>query len=196
MKEAKLLKYLDNIDISLQEIVIKNGRLSDKRKMSEIAKYYNIPESELFEKIEDEDSYKLIKSKKVGDRTKLSDIFSKYLWTKNLIVSQYANLTTKDVYLHPAKKDFENIDLNNEESWKAYETEEHIRSTTFTKRMNIPGASMTIYGRGRNGISSEIKVAVMDDPSAETFNYAGETHNQDVSDGGGHTNPFFNELLV
>ena len=196
MKEAKLLKYLDNIDISLGEIVIKNGRLSDKRKMSEIAKYYNIPESELFEKVEDEDLYKLIKSKKVGDKTKLSDIFSKYLWTKNLIVSQYANLTTKDVYLHPAKKDFENIDLNNEESWKAYETEENMRSTTFTKRMNIPGASMTIYGRGRNGISSEIKVAVMDDPSAETFNYAGETHNQDVSDGGGHTNPFFNELLV
>ena len=62
--------------------------------------------------------------------------------------------------------------------------------------MNIPGASMTIYGRGRNGISSEIKVAVMDDPSAETFNYAGETHSQDVSDGGGHTNPFFNELLI
>ena len=79
MKEAKLLKYLDNIDISLEEIVIKNGRLSDKRKMSEIAKYYNIPESELFEKIEGEDLYKLIKSKKVGDKTKLSDIFSKYL---------------------------------------------------------------------------------------------------------------------
>jgi len=97
--------------------------------------------------------------------------------------------------MHPAKVAFKETAKGSSEWWNAYDVEDNNRSTAFTKRMNIPGASMTIYGRGTHGIGSKVKVAIMSDPTAQTFDTTGNTYSQDVSDGGGHTNAFFNELL-
>jgi hypothetical protein len=112
------------------------------------------------------------------------------------MISQYANLTVKDTFLHPIKQAFKEIDPSQEGWLDTYHKEETIRSTVFTKRMNMPGASMTIYNRGRNGISDNIKVALLDKPEIEAFNTTGEVKNLDTSDGGGHSSPFFNELTI
>ena len=127
---------------------------------------------------------------------KLTEIAKKFLWSKNLVVSQYMNTTVKDTFLHPAKKGFVAIDFSNlTEAFKTLEIEEDKRATTFTKRMNVPGASIAIYGKNKEGILLSTKFAIFTDPTAAVFNPNGESKNQDVYDGGAFSNPFFNELL-
>lgn len=128
---------------------------------------------------------------------KLTEIAKLFLWSKNLVVSQYMNTTVKDTFLHPAKTSFVEIDFNNlEEAFKILESEEDKRATTFTKRMNVPGASIAIYGKGPEGILLSAKLAIFSDPNENVFNPNGNhPKGQDVYDGGSFTNPFFNELL-
>lgn len=190
-KEQKLLSFYDSkINISLDQIILKNDFIKEENKIKELTKYFNISEEELLTE------GKFIKHTDTNGN--LSELLSRFLWSRNLIISQYANLTTKDVFFHPAKTKIPNLNVasKSEEDWNNYFTEENNRSIAFTKRMNIPGASMTIYGKGRYGIPQNIKVAAIEDPKAKTFNFTGSDHKQDVNDGGGKTNPFFNELLV
>lgn len=131
----------------------------------------------------------------------LSEIAKKYLWTRNLIINEYANITTKGVYLHPSK----NIILKTDPktglptySDELYDSEENERATTFTKRMVISGATMNVYGKSASGILPKIKVAVLGELSSPVYgpteqNSPGKTKEkeQDVFDGGCFSNPFF-----
>lgn len=155
--------------------------------------------------MEDEDTfYEFSKGNTIQSRIKLydegtgniSELMGRYLWGRNLMISQYANLTTKDTFLHPIKQNFTEIDPSKEGWLNQYNKEETIRSTIFTKRMNMPGASMIVYNRGVNGISDNIKVAILDKADVEAFNTTGEVKGLDTSDGGGHSSPFFNELTT
>jgi hypothetical protein len=49
-----------------------------------------------------------------ADGTELSELGRKYMWSRNLILSQYENLSTKGAYIHPFKKSF--IEINTKES--------------------------------------------------------------------------------
>lgn len=135
---------------------------------------------------------------KLYNNGNLTEIAKRFLWSKNLVTSQYANTTVKDVFLHPAKGvKFEAIDLKNDfdNGINKYIEEEDKRAIAFTKRMNVPGASISIYGKGKEGINLSMKIAAMTDPGGEVFNYIGDSQGQDVFDGGTIMNPFMNELI-
>jgi hypothetical protein len=57
--------------------------------------------------------------------------------------------------------------------------------------MNMPGASMSIYGKGPNGISLEIKIAALDKPKVEVYNLTGDSQKIDTMDGGAFVSPIF-----
>jgi hypothetical protein len=50
-----------------------------------------------------------------------------------------------------------------------------------------------MYGKGSNGISLEIKVAVVDKPKVEVYNPTGDSQKIDTMDGGAPVSPFFAE---
>ena len=128
---------------------------------------------------------------------KLSEIGKQFLWGKNLIISQYLNATVKDAFLHPTKTGFVEMDLikNFDKNIADFIKEEDLRTTAFTKRMNIFGASMNVLGKNDTGILSNHKIAVLTNPVASTFNYTGNKHLQDVMDGGGLLSGIFNNLV-
>jgi hypothetical protein len=179
-KENSLLEALPTV--LGREIVI-----SGKKRKEAIANHFNMPIDEVFT---ENNVLNLTKDKK------LNEISARYLWSRNLIISQFTNITVKDSYLHDLKTDFKEIDLSTDEGWEQFIVEESGRTTTFTKRMNMPGASMTPYGKGPEGISPVIKIAVIEEPKAPTFNYTGTEHSQAVMDGGAEVNAFFNNMLI
>lgn len=196
-REQALISKLKTSYIPFSQILVGQGITLQNAKIKKIEDTFGlIPEYELNEKGEK------IGLKLVNDG-KLTEIAKRFLWTKNLVVSQYANTTVKDAFLHPVKSSFENIDVfsgekleNAKLKWiDLLEKEEDKRAIAFTKRMNVPGASIGIYGKGKEGIDLSIKIAAMTDPSAETFNYTGTIHNQDTYDGGAQMSPILNEIM-
>ena len=127
----------------------------------------------------------------------LSEIAKQWLWAKNLVITQYLNSTVKDAFLHPAKTGFVDIDLvkDFDNNINTFIKEEDLRTTVFTKRMNILGASINVIGKNKTGTLISHKVAIISDPVAPTFNYVGNKHIQDVMDGGGLSNGIFNNLV-
>ena len=107
------------------------------------------------------------------------------------------NSTVKDAFLHPAKTGFVDIDLvkDFDNNISTFIKEEDLRTTAFTKRMNILGASINVIGKNKTGTLISHKVAIISDPKAPTFNYVGNKHIQDVMDGGGLSNGIFNNLV-
>lgn len=196
--EDSLLKQLSGLDsLDLDEINFSSTPMSLKDK----AKALNEKFGDIVKIVEtyDPSSETVFKEYKVDLHTngELTDLVKKYLWSKNLVVSQYVNTTVRDVFLHPTSTDFIDIDLRNnfDQHINNFRKEEHERTTAFTKRMNAPGASIATYNKGKEGISLTHKVAIMTDPKAGVFNVQGTNSKQKVYDGGGFTNPFFNELL-
>lgn len=137
------------------------------------------------------DSVKVINELSLVKNGELSDIVKKYLWTKNLIGSQYENLSVKGSYLHPAKSNHKTIDFTKSDWFKTWSDEENKRTVAFTKRMVIIGASMTIFNKGASGLLPSYKIAVFDDLTAQVFNPTGNIHKQDTYDGAIPANPFF-----
>jgi hypothetical protein len=98
------------------------------------------------------------------------------------MIGAYANISTKTAYQHPVKE-FKLIESDKGKikyDWDSYSAEESERTKTFTKRMNVPGASLTPYGKGKSGISQTIKFAIMKELTSPTYNFTGTSHTQDV----------------
>lgn len=192
--ESKLIEGIGFESIPLSQVNISSERID---KVKTINDTFGEGSAILDPNDEDKINYIL----KIGNNGKPTEILKKFLWSKNLIISQYVNTTVKETFLHPAKTKFESIDLSKgtkeqiSANLELLAKEEHARTTVFTKRMNVPGASITIYGKGKEGILLNHKVAVFSDPSTAFFNPEGQVEDQKVYDGGGFMNPFFNELL-
>lgn len=197
-REEALIKNLNVEYIPFSQILVGQGISFNTAKIKKIEDTFGLkPEYEI-----GENGIKLgIKLIKDG---KLTEIAKRFLWTKNFVISQYANTTVKDAFLHPFKGNFEEINVFSKEKvldssklkWiERLEIEENKRAIAFTKRMNVPGASIGIYGKGKEGIDLKIKIAAMTDPSSETFNYTGTIHKQDTFDGGAQMSPILNELM-
>lgn len=191
IKEKNIYFTLDDLKVSTIDKYATGGI-----KKAELLNAFGTKDEETFYEHSPKKDTIQTRIKLYDEEGNISELLSRYLWGRNLMISQYANLTTKDTFLHPIKQNFTEIDPNSDGWLNVYHKEENIRSTVFTKRMNMPGASMTIYNRGKNGISDNIKVALLDKPEIEAFNTTGEVQNLDTSDGGGHSSPFFNELTI
>lgn len=108
-------------------------------------------------------------------------------------------MSVKDVFLHDSKSKYTNVNIIDSKSFDEninwLLSEESKMATVFTKRMNMPNASMTVYGKGKNGIESTMKTAVIYDPTAQFFNYEGTTKDQETVDGSARVNAFMGELM-
>lgn len=191
---------LNNTHISPKEIKLKTkfeGVYHAKSEIiaEQIGKHFGINPDDIFDHTIDEEDPKKITVSNLklnnADGTELSELGKKYLWSRNLILSQYENLSTKGAYIHPFKKKFTDIDVTNPDWFSHWRLEEKERTTGFTKRMVISGASMTIFNKGPQGIDRQIKLAIFKDPEAQVFNQVGNSDDQKVFDGGIPANPFF-----
>lgn len=193
-RENALISNLQQSYVPFSQILVGLGITETSSKIKKIEEIFGPQTYELEEKTGNKLGIKLVVD------GKLTEIAKRYLWIKNFVTSQYANTTVKDVFLHSFKGDIKPINFldknaNIEEMFQNFLTEEDQRSIVFTKRMNVPGASIGVYGKGKEGIELNMKVAAMTDPSAETFNYTGNSHKQDTFDGGAPMSPIMNELL-
>lgn len=124
------------------------------------------------------------------DKVKLNPIFAKWLHTQNLIRYNYLGITTKHEYQHPHKiKKVSKEDMS-------FEKEVTGRSISMTKRMVINPATMETYLQGLdNGIPQKIKLAVVKDIPAISYNFTGSKQTHDAWDGSLAANPFLSFLL-
>lgn len=189
-RESAFIRESTVTEIPLSEISFSTTSLSPGIKKKEIEKKFgNIVTTVKTDKAE---SYKI----ELVKNNALTEIAKKYLWSKNLVVSQFMNTTVKDTFLHPYKGEFREINfVKDPNAFNILEEEDSLRSTTFTKRMNVIGASISIYGKGREGILTNAKMAVMTDPTAPVYNQEGDSKNQEVYDGGAIVSGIYNELL-
>ena len=98
-------------------------------------------------------------------------------------------LTTKFEYQHPHKtgKSYDELDFISEMTG---------RSISMTKRMVVHPATMEYYLQGQpNGITPTVKMSVVKDLKALTYNFSGESGKVDSWDGAILSNPFFTYLL-
>lgn len=117
---------------------------------------------------------------KTGDRYPFIDLYKIYSAMSNLGRYAFIDLMSKSYYLDPAKGKINN----------AYE-EISKRIDSMAKRMVLYPATIQAFQQGRlDGVSNEVKVAVIEDPSEKVWNMQGDTHNQDIFDGSGFLSPF------
>jgi hypothetical protein len=193
LKESALIETSGMSSIPLSEIMVGEGISFNGAKVNKIKSFD--PSAKFLQDKDGNDSELIL-----SENGLLTEIAKKYLWAKNLVISQYANMTVKDVFLHPAKGvKFEEIDFSSkakiQKSFAKYIEEEDKRSIAFTKRMNVPGASIAIYGKNKEGIGTTIKVAAITDPRSQSYNYLGEIQDHDSEDGSGRMNPFLQEIM-
>lgn len=117
---------------------------------------------------------------KTGDKYPFIDLYKIYSAMSNLGRYAFIDLMSKSYYLDPAKGKINN----------AYE-EISKRIDSMAKRMVLYPATIQAFQQGRlDGVSNEVKVAVIEDPSEKVWNMQGDTHNQDIFDGSGFLSPF------
>lgn len=110
----------------------------------------------------------------------IDNIYKILTVAQNLVRSNYLDLVSKNEYLDPAKGK-----TSSEEQIKAK------RIDAMAKRMVLYPATIQQFIQGKiDGVSREIKVAIIDDPKEETWNPQGDTHDQDIYDGSGLISPF------
>lgn len=120
----------------------------------------------------------------------INPIFSKWLHTQNLIRFSSLGLTTKHEYQHPHKLNKINYDVMD------FEKELTGRSISMTKRMVIRPGTMEFYMQGLdNGIPNKIKLAVVKDLKAISYNFTGNMKEHESWDGSLSSNPFLSFLL-
>ena len=131
---------------------------------------------------------KSLKDKKLYN-IELNPLLAKWLHTQNLVRYGALSLTTKHEYQHPHKIKKNYADMSAIEEMTG-------RSISMTKRMVIYPATMEYYQQGlRNGIPPEIKLAVVNDLSAISYNFNGILKEHDAWDGSLASNPFLSFLL-
>jgi hypothetical protein len=111
-KEDNLVNFIKehHIHFSISDIKSSRGETIPKSvKERMISEKFKIDASDIFNGKGREASLKLYNE----DNTP-SELLNRYLWSRNLLISQYANLTTKDVFLHPIKAEFKEINLSND----------------------------------------------------------------------------------
>lgn len=195
-KESNLVDFIkaNKIEFNLDNIKSADNKpFSAQKKKKAIQDIFQLEGNQVFPTLLKEESKQILLYN--TENNTISELLSRYLWGRNLLISQYANLTTKDTFLHPIKENFQEINFEDPNWVNNYTKEETARSIVFTKRMNMPGASMSIYGRGLIGIPTEIKVAIVAKPNAEVYNTIGQSKMIDTMDGGGKVSSIFNELL-
>lgn len=102
----------------------------------------------------------------------------------NLVSYSIRDLISKQYYLDPAKKILPHPQL-----------EKAKRIDAMAKRMVLYPATIQAYQQGKlNGVSQEVKVAVIKDPSEKTWNLNGNEHNQDIFDGCGFLSPYYSMM--
>lgn len=111
-------------------------------------------------------------------------LLERYLLMDNLISTAYIDLTVKEPYIDVPKGKFSDPKLAAENRYEAT-----------TKRMVIlPGTVENFIQGLKNGVPTQIKVAIVDDPKEETSNLKGEKNNQDIFDGSGYISPVYSRL--
>jgi hypothetical protein len=123
------------------------------------------------------------------NNVEINPLLAKWLHTQNLIRYNSLALSTKHEYQHPHKtgKSYDDLDFISEMSG---------RSISMTKRMVIHPATMEYYQQGLvDGIPPKIKLAVMDDMTAISYNFSGDKEFHDAWDGSLAANPFLSYLL-
>ena len=139
-------------------------------------------------------------------QVELNPVLNRYLAMDNLVVSNYNAIVYGLPYVHPTKKTaHRKLLLSQDEQYKKDEffnfndneirTELSQRTATSYKRAMIGGAPINTWLNGtRNGISREMKVAVIDDPREMLVNISGDKENLEVTNGALIENPFFSIL--
>ena len=104
----------------------------------------------------------------------LNPLLAKWLHTQNLVRYNSLALTTKHEYQHPhkSKKPYAELSILDEMTG---------RSTSMTKRMVIHPATMEYFDQGlMEGIPPQIKMAVVNDIGALSYNFTGEIAGHDA----------------
>jgi len=108
---------------------------------------------------------------------KLNPIVAKWLHTQNLIRYGFTGLITKHEYQHPHKSKLSADTITDRQEISG-------RSIAMTKRMVIYPATQEFYMQGLDfGIDSEIRIAVVEDLRALSFNVSGQQDSHDAHDG-------------
>lgn len=130
-----------------------------------------------------------------------------YFIMDSFISNEYNKMMIGDVWYHPNKdKTNATKELRKTEKAKQWTTEQlsiesakeynryamASRWIAQVKRMVIYGATYHSYAQGlKNGVASEVKMAVISDFPAMTYNITGDSNENDSMDGSGFTSPYF-----
>lgn len=118
----------------------------------------------------------------------VNPLVAKWLHTQNFIRYNSLALTTKHEYQHPHKTN-KSYDMD-------FMDEMTGRTISMTKRMVIHPATMEYYQQGLvSGIPPTIKLALVDDMEALSYNFTGTKQGVDAWDGSLAANPFLSYLL-
>lgn len=110
----------------------------------------------------------------------IKEEYAKQTALANLLRYAYIDLVPKSYYLDPAKKLFDDPNI-----------ERAKRIDAMSKRMVLNVATIQAFAQGKiDGISQEVKVAVIEDAKEMTWNLNGDIHDQDIYDGSGWLSPF------
>lgn len=109
----------------------------------------------------------------------------------NFIRNNYIDLVSKPHYLDPNKALPALIKNSNISLQQLLEMDRGKRVEAMSKRMVLYPATIQQFIQGKiDGVSREIKVAAILDPKEQTWNFSGNTNDQDIYDGSGFISPF------
>jgi len=147
----------------------------------------------------EKDGKKVIKEVyfKISDKDgNVSEPFKRYIWFKNLIGATVHISITKGTTLHPPKSTKPKF-TEGVSKLEALEKEVDIRTVAYFKRMVLMGGSIATWKHdGTFSVPTEVKMAVVEDPTASVFNPNGQKDSQKTWDGGIPINGIASKLLI
>ena len=153
---------------------------------------------DLFE-ISDDNEWQTLKSElqnpqitNWGQLSKSNIISRKYFLLQSISTEAEIQITSKYPFVYGSYNNFDILDsegkINLDQFFK-YHSKSYARGS---KRNSLHTASSVKFGQGLpQGVPSVMNVAVVEDINIEFKTYLGQKVNQDVHDGGGHTNGIF-----